>query len=158
MARIATTSESGMASTEMLVARTSPRKRKRITTTRMAPSRRASITFATARRMKLDWRKSSVWRRMPSGSVRWIASSSPSMRSVSSKVLAPGCFCTESTTPDVAFTEPSPTFGAAPIATSATWPSSTGTPSWTVTTVCAISSTPRARPMPRITTSWPRSR
>ena len=46
IAKIATTSESGIATTEIAVARKFQRKRNRMMTTRIAPSRSACITFS----------------------------------------------------------------------------------------------------------------
>ncbi len=53
IARIATTSDSGIARAEMAVVWKFHRKRNRMITTRMAPSRRASITLSIAVLMKL---------------------------------------------------------------------------------------------------------
>jgi len=94
---------------------------------------------------------------MPVGRVGWIPASSRSIRRVKSRVFAPGCFWTASTTPGFPSTDPSPYFGAGPTTTSATCPSSTGTPPRTATTVRATSAALWIRPMPRMTYSWPRS-
>ena len=75
----------------MRAARTLARKRKTTTTTRMAPSRRATSTFRTAVRMKSDWRK--TWRSifMPVGQrPPRCSSSTRSSSRVSARVLAPG--------------------------------------------------------------------
>ncbi len=91
-ANTATTSESGIASTDMKVVRPLQRKRKRMMTTRSAPSRSASITLSTAVRMKSACRNTPRLIAMPSGKVAWISVSVSSMRRVNSSVLVCGCF------------------------------------------------------------------
>ena len=108
MPKIATTSERGMATMEIAVARRFHRNRNRMTTTTMAPSRRACTTLRMATVMKSDCRNSADSIVTPAGSARCISASSVVTRAVSTRVLAPGCFCTARTTPLRAFTEPSP--------------------------------------------------
>ncbi len=93
--RTPVTSDKGIARAEISVVRTLPRKRSRMTTTRMAPSRRASITLPIATSMKSACRKFSVSMTTPSGRVSCRRPSASSISSVSSRVLAPGCFWTE---------------------------------------------------------------
>ena len=157
MAKIATTSESGIATMEMAVARRFQRKTKRMITTKIAPSRSAATTLCTATVMKSACRKSRECTIMPFGSVFCMSTSSRSIRSVSSRVFAPGCFCTASTTPGFALTDPSPYLGAGPTRTSATCRSSTGMPPFTATTVAPMSSALCTRPSPRMTYSCPLS-
>ncbi len=80
MAKIATTSDSGIARMEIAVVRKFQRKRNRMMTTKIAPSRSASITLSIATVMKSAWRNSSAWMVIPSGSVRWMSASSRSIR------------------------------------------------------------------------------
>ena len=94
----AASSESGIASTVMAVAAALIRKAKTISTTSRAPSRRAVSTLATAKRMKSAWRKSRVSISIPAGRPAWISARTSSSRSVSSRVLASGCFWIARTT------------------------------------------------------------
>ena len=151
----ATSSDSGSDASEISVGRSWNRNRNRITATRIAPSRSATDTLRTAVPMKSAWRALSRSMIIPSGRPRWIASSSRSMRAVSSRVLAPGCFWIPITTAGRASDEPVPRRIAGPSSTSATWPTTTGTPSRTVTTALAMSASPPSRPTPRISASWP---
>ena len=140
IAMIATASESGIATTEIAVVCHRPRNASRTITTSTAPSRKANVTFRTATLMKSACRNRSVSMVMPGGRVRFRSVKAASIRPVSSKVLAPGCFCTAITTPGSALIDPVPIFGAAPIRTVATCPISTGDPPRTAT---ADRSTPR---------------
>ena len=60
--------------------------------TRIAPSRRASMTLPIEASMKLAWRKSRVFISISGGSVVCSSATAASIFSVSSIVLAPGCF------------------------------------------------------------------
>ncbi len=92
MARMATTSDRGMAIRVINVERTLTRKTNTIAMTRMAPSRSASSRLSMETEMKSAWRNSPVSICMPSGSEAWISASTASRRRVSSSVLAVGCF------------------------------------------------------------------
>ena len=156
-AKIAVAKESGIARTEMSVLRPLHRKRKRISTTRMAPSLSAPRTFSIATSMKLACRKIPRLISRPGGSSLSICSSVASIRFVSWRVFVSGCFWMERMTASTAFAEPRPSGVPAPIRTSATSPISTGTPPRTVMTVAAMSSSPRTRPVPRMRYSCPPS-
>jgi len=93
--RIPVTRESGIAKAEMNVVRTLPRKRARMTMTRIAPSRSASATLPIATSMKSAWRKFSLSSTTPRGSTGCRRASVSSMARVRSSVFAPGCFCTD---------------------------------------------------------------
>ena len=108
------TMESGMAVSVIAVVRTLSRNRNSTITTRMAPSRRASSTFPMAASMNGAWRNTSGWSVTPAGSVLARSSSAASICRVSSTVLAPGCFSTETMTPGRPFTPASPRLGAEP--------------------------------------------
>ena len=94
MVRMPASSESGMASAEMAVVRTLPRNRNRMISTRIAPSRRAAVTFSIATSMKSAWRKFSFSMVTPSGRLRASRASAWSIWRVRASVLAPGCFWT----------------------------------------------------------------
>ena len=89
------TRDSGIASAEMNVERRLPRKRKRMTTTRIPPSRSATETLRIAISMKSAWRKFSFWITTPGrkGPLQ-VVQSTRSISRVSSRVFAPGCFWT----------------------------------------------------------------
>ena len=114
--RIAATSDSGMATRVIAVARADSRKANTMATTSTAPSSSALHRLSMETRMKSAWRK--MWRSifMPVGSPAWISSSVASRRSVSSSVLAPGCFWMPSTTAGLPLCEPTPRVGAGPMA------------------------------------------
>ena len=76
-------------------------------------------------------------------------------RTVSSSVFAPGCFWMPMMTAGIALCEPSPRLIASPTRTRATSRTSTGRPSRTTTTVCAMSSMVARRPTPCMRYSWP---
>ena len=92
------TREVGKARAEIRVDRASPRKSSRTSTTRMAPSTSAVLTLVMAISMKSACRKFSRSRRIPAGNDDSSSASRRSIARVSWRVLAPGCFCTESTT------------------------------------------------------------
>ena len=94
MVRTPTTSERGMATAEMSVVRRLPRKRNRMISTRIAPSRRATETLWMATSMKSACRKFSFSMTTPAGSVFSTWARTPSSVRVSSSVLASGCFWT----------------------------------------------------------------
>ncbi len=154
---IPASSANGMASAEINVVRQEPRKRKRMMTTRMAPSRSATVTLRSAMVMKSAWRKFSFSITTPAGSALPMRSSASSMVVVSSRVLAPGCFCTERITAGFVLYEAVPRAGSGPQATFATSPMRIGAPLVARTTVEATSSGWRARPTPRTRYSWPDS-
>jgi len=83
-----------MAIAEMKVVRRLPRNRKRMTTTRIPPSRRATETFRIATSMKSACRKLSFSMTTPGGSARCRSSRTRSVSRVSARVFAPGCFWT----------------------------------------------------------------
>ena len=151
----ATASDSGMATTEMIVVRKFQRKKNRMMMTRRAPSRRAAMTLWTASEMKSACRKMARFTWMPEGSWAWMRSSSSSRRSVNSSVFSPGCFKIDRITAGSAFTDAVPKRGRGPISTCATSRRSTGTSPRIATTVVPMSSTLCARPSPRINTSRP---
>ena len=88
----------GMVTSEMTVVLTLARKRKSMTTTKMAPSMRACRTLLTLLSMKRDWRYTSECISMSLGSW-WLSSSrARSIFSVRSMVEILGCLVTVSTT------------------------------------------------------------
>ena len=77
------------------------------------------------------------------------------MRSVSSSVLAPGCFWMPMITAGRALCEPSPRLIAAPSRTVARSRTRTGVCALARTTTAPMSATFVKRPSPRIRYSWP---
>ena len=152
---IATSSDSGIETSEINVVRRSNRNRNRITATRIAPSRREIVTLPTAVSMKSAWRTLLRSTFMPSGNVFSISPSSRSIRPVSSSVFAPGCFWIAITTAGFPLDEPSPRGILGPTSTLATCPTRMGDPSRTSITACSISSFDVIRPTPRISDSCP---
>ena len=156
-ARTAATSENGMAAREMNVARTFIRNTSRMIATSTPPSRRAAVTFSIATEMKSACRKMCRSTFRPFGNVGSSSSSAASSRRVSSSVLASGCFITARMTAGWPLALPSPRLSRGPIFTSASWPTVSGWPSRTATTVLATSSVSRARPTARSRYSCPPS-
>ena len=155
--RIAVTSESGMASSVMKLARMLARKSTTTMMTKMPPSRRASIVFCTDALMKSACRNSFLLMTIPSGTVVWISSKARSSFCVTSSVLALGCLSTAMTTAgSMMGSQPGPRRDAQPVPRRIAEPSMTvprsltliGVPSRTVTTVSAISATDPMRPIP----------
>ncbi len=155
IASTAVSSDSGIANSVIDAARTLARNRKTIRTTRMLPSRSARVRLSIAVSMKLAWRKMFRSIVMPAGSDRCSSSRTPSRRSVSSSVLAPGCFWIPMTIAGSPSCDPSPRRSAGPIATSPRSRTRMGRPSRAATTVSPISARLSGRPIPRIRYSCP---
>jgi hypothetical protein len=153
MVRSATMTETGSAAREMIVVRTFQRNRKRMTATRIAPSRRATVTFSTEVSMKSDWRKSCRSIVMPRGRERWMSSSCRSMAPVKASVLAPGCLVMPRTTAGRALAEPSPRLMPGPMTTRPSCAMRTGVPPREATTTWSMSSPEVIRPTPRMSDS-----
>ena len=126
--RAVTSSDNGMAVSEMTVVRTFSRKAKSTITTRMAPSRRASSTLVRELLMNSDWRNRRVLNRTSLGSEGCRSAKAASTCLVKSRVLAPGCFSTLRMTAGRPFTLPSPRLKRAPNRTSATCLTAMGEP------------------------------
>ena len=87
-----------MATSEMTVVRTFSRNKNSTTATRMAPSRRASLTLPTERSMKSACLNRNCGVSMPWGSALFSVAMACSTAWVSATLSAPGCFCTDKIT------------------------------------------------------------
>jgi hypothetical protein len=85
----------GIAIREMKVVRALSRNRKRITATRMAPSRRACSTLVTACSMKVACLNRKRGASIPAGRERDSSAMACSTWRVRATLSAPGCFCTD---------------------------------------------------------------
>ncbi len=86
------TRASGIAVNEIRVVLKFAKNKNRIIITRIAPSRNASITFSIARSIKSACLNKCVFMENPLGKLASISDNVSSILSVSSSVLAPGCF------------------------------------------------------------------
>ena len=109
-----TNSESGKATSEMIVVRTFIRKRKRTMITKKLPSNKLSFTLLIELSMKRLWRKISVETCTSFGKFFCKSAMTASSFSVSSIVLVFGCLVTVTRTAGFVRSEARPNFGCLP--------------------------------------------
>ena len=124
-----TTSDSGMAASEMNVVRTLSRNRNRTIRTSTAPTTNASPTLYTPRSMNSRSSYSPVSSTTSAGSDGSTSANAAFTRSVSSRVSVRGCLVTVMATPGCPLMLESPRLTCAPSTTFATSLSSTARPS-----------------------------
>ena len=108
---MATSTESGNATTEMMVVRVFIKNRNRMITTNIAPSMSECCMLEIELLMKLLCRKVSVEITTSSGRVCFISSRQAMMLSVSRLVSTFGCLVIVTSTAGFAFSEPTPRIG-----------------------------------------------
>lgn len=156
--RMAVSSDSGRATSEMRVTRPFMRKKKSTTTTNRAPSHSEWAMLSMELSIKRDCLKMSV-DICTSGSVFCSSARVLSSCSVSSSVLVAGCLVTVMSTAGQPRSDATPSLGdLLPITTSATSLSTMGSPlSENLTNPLAMSLASRSATMPRTTYSLPYS-
>ena len=112
--------EIGIANNEISVVLQFIKKMNRMIITKNAPSKRVSFRLLIEASIKSDCLKILLLMFTPLGRVFFKSAMASSKRSVSSKVLTPGCFEMVKITAGDTFNEPSPILSAAPICTVAT--------------------------------------
>ena len=129
-----------------------------MTTTRIAPSRSATVTLRDRDRDEVGLAEVLLLdASRPAGSAAPRRSSASSICAVSSSVLAPGCFCTERITAGRSGTRPCRAAARRPRPRSPRRRRGSAAPSRARTTAAATSSGWRARPSPRTRYSCPPS-
>ena len=109
---MATNRDRGRATSEMIVVRTFIRKKKSTTTTKMAPSNRASCMLDMELSIKRDWRNMSEEIFTSEGNVFCRSTMAWSSLSVSSSVFVFGCFVMVTSTAGFALSEARPNLGS----------------------------------------------
>ncbi len=148
-------SETGIATALMIAARALKRNTNRTTSTSSAPASTSDRTLPTAVSMKFAGRKSRGWASIctPSSAGR-SSSSACSTPRVTGTMLAPYWACTIRNTPGVPFTAAALIDGAGAMATVATSPSVSVTPSFWTSGRCAMSAGATACASVAISTRW----
>ena len=147
--------DTGMAVSAIRVGRSVPRKKNRITATKIDAPISLPCSVVIEASMKLAWRKVTFGASMPAGSEDFSPASASSSASVSAIVSAVGCFWMPRMTAGLPSKPASPRLGAAAKVTSAIWRIRIGWPSFAVSARFFRSSRREVRPRLRIRYSRP---